>query len=380
MRFTEGQEVSFTLVNRLAEETNLHTHGLPISPLVDNPLAVIAAGEERKYSFTLPHGSAGTYWYHPHRHGQVAEQLFAGLAGAILVKGPWEEEGEPALAQDETALLKDFSFRGTEVAPHQGMDWMNGKEGDTVTVNGEVSPKLVLQKGALRLRFINAANARYFNLAIPGIPWQVIAWDQGILPSSYQSESLLLPPGARAEVWITGLAPGEYQVVNLPYDRGAHQMGTPDTPPVPQALMTLVVPEKASPLSWPEGMRPLVKLPGPNAEPFRVEFSEDDHDMLNPIFFINDQVFDPDRVDVRAQKGKVALWTVVNRGDMDHPFHLHTHPFRVVGEGFPRDTVNLKAKETVEIMVPYFQRGKTVFHCHIVEHEDRGMMGVLEVV
>jgi FtsP/CotA-like multicopper oxidase with cupredoxin domain len=65
---------------------------------------------------------------------------------------------------------------------------------------------------------------------------------------------------------------------------------------------------------------------------------------------------------------------------MDHPFHLHTHPFRVGGEDFPRDTVNLKAKETVEIMVPYFQPGKTVFHCHIVEHEDRGMMGVLEVV
>ena len=382
MRFAEGEEVSFTLVNRLSAETNLHTHGLPISPLVDDPLAIVPPGEEREYAFTVPPGSAGTYWYHPHRHGQVAQQLFAGLAGAILITAPWEQEGEPALAQDEIALLKDFSLRGTQVAPHMGMDWMNGKEGEIITVNGEIAPRLVLQKGALRLRFINAANARYFNLRIADLPWQVIAWDQGILPNSQPSDSLLLPPGARAEVWISGLAPGEYQVMNLPYDRGAHQMGMHHNmvSPSPETVMTLVVPEKFSPLVWPEGLRPLVKLPGPNAEPVRVELSEDTRNMMNPVFFINGQTFDPGRVDFRAEKGQVALWTVVNRGDMDHPFHLHTHPFWVGGEGFPRDTVNLKAQETVELMVPYLHRGKTVFHCHIVEHEDRGMMGVLEVV
>ncbi|RTH19443.1 copper oxidase, partial [Thermus scotoductus] len=116
----------------------------------------------------------------------------------------------------------------------------------------------------------------------------------------------------------------------------------------------------------------------------RITFTED---MMAGRFFINGKTFDHRRVDFRGRVGDLEVWELENQGDMDHPFHLHTHPFQVLsvnGKAFPyralKDVVNLKAKEVVRLLVPLRNLpGKTVFHCHIVEHEDRGMMGVLEV-
>ncbi|RTI38241.1 copper oxidase, partial [Thermus scotoductus] len=116
----------------------------------------------------------------------------------------------------------------------------------------------------------------------------------------------------------------------------------------------------------------------------RITFTED---MMAGRFFINGKTFDHRRVDFRGRVGDLEVWELENQGDMDHPFHLHTHPFQVLsvnGKAFPyralKDVVNLKAKEVVRLLVPLRNLpGKTVFHCHIVEHEDRGMMGILEV-
>ncbi len=116
----------------------------------------------------------------------------------------------------------------------------------------------------------------------------------------------------------------------------------------------------------------------------QIVFSEDH---LAARFFVNGRAFDPCRVDASARQGDLDIWEVVNEGDMDHPFHLHVYPFQVLSRnGLAelyrswKDVVNLRSKETVRLAVPLSDfSGKTVFHCHIAEHEDRGMMGVLKV-
>lgn len=163
---------------------------------------------------------------------------------------------------------------------------------------------------------------------------------------------------------------------------GGMAMGTSQRP---QTLLTLVAPPRPKPLPLPKALAKLPALsPNQARVTRRITFTED---MMAGRFFINGKTFDHRRVDFRGRVGDLEVWELENQGNMDHPFHLHTHPFQVLsvnGKAFPyralKDVVNLKAQEVVRLLVPLKDLpGKTVFHCHIVEHEDRGMMGVLEV-
>lgn len=390
LRLKEGERLRLVFRNRLGEVTNLHFHGLPIPPLVDNPFLEIPPGEEQVYEFTVPRGAAGTYWYHPHVHGKVANQLFRGLAGTIVVEGPLDALPELRAAEEHLIVLKDLELLGGKVAPHTPMDWMNGKEGSLVLANGALRPTLRPGKGLLRLRLLNASNARFYRLALEGHTLVQIATDGGFLAKPVELEELLLAPGERAEVLVALKGAGEYRLLALPYDRGAigmmdmggmrHMMGT--GPSRTEHLLTITVPKAFPKLPLPKtlaGLKPL----SPSGPLRRLVLSEN---MMAGEFFINGRKFDHTRVDLRAQRGQVEVWEVENQGDMDHPFHLHTHPFQVLArngrpEPFPawKDTVNIRAGEVVRLAVAVGFPGKTVFHCHIVEHEDQGMMGVLEV-
>ena len=147
-----------TLENRLSEPTNLHWHGLPIPPKVDDPFLEIPPGEAWTYEFNVPEGLAGTFWYHPHLHGRVSSQLFAGLLGAIVVESPLDAIPELREAEEHLLVLKDLALQGGGPAPHTPMDWRNGKEGDLVLVNGALRPTLFARKATLRLRLLNASN------------------------------------------------------------------------------------------------------------------------------------------------------------------------------------------------------------------------------
>lgn len=390
LRLREGERVRLVFRNRLGEVTNLHFHGLPIPPQVDNPFLEIPPGEEQVYEFTVPRGAAGTYWYHPHVHGKVATQLFRGLAGALVVEGPLDALPELRAAEEHLIVLKDLELLGGKVAPHTPMDWMNGKEGSLVLANGALRPTLRPGKGLLRLRLLNASNARYYRLALEGHELVLIATDGGFLTKPVETEEILLAPGERAEVLVALKGPGQYRLLALPYDRGAmgmmhmggmmHMMGGGQSRM--EHLLTVSL-ERAFPkLPLPQALAAFKPLT-PTGPVRRIVLSEN---MMAGEFFINGQRFDPRRVDLRAQAGQVEVWEVENQGDMDHPFHLHTHPFQVLArngrpEPFPawKDTVNIRAGEVVRLAVAMGFPGKTVFHCHIVEHEDRGMMGVLEV-
>lgn len=157
------------------------------------------------------------------------------------------------------------------------------------------------------------------------------------------------------------------------------------TPAQPLPLLSIVAPRRPRSVPLPSRLASLERLEPSPAVTHRVVFTEN---MSKAQFFINGKQFDPSRIDIQARVGTLEAWEVENRGDMDHPFHLHTNQFQVLSRnGVPepfrawKDTVNLRKGDVVRLAVPLRDyTGKTVFHCHILEHECRGMMAVLEVV
>lgn len=395
LRLREGERVRLRFRNRLSEPTNLHLHGLHVPPGVDNPFLLVEPGETVYYEFDIPEGSAGTYWYHPHVHGQVARQLFAGLAGVILVEGPVDQTYPLQRAEQYTLVLKDITLAAGGVAGHTTFDWMNGKEGDLLLVNGALRPRLTAGRPLLRLRFLNASNARYYRLGLEEHELHLIATDGGFLARPVSVEELLLAPGERADVLVRVRGAGKFRLLNHPYDRGTAMMGMmggmgrpggQSTSGTPQTLLTIESANVGRSMRLPRRLGMVDRLnPGTAAVRRRLTLGEGM--MMGMRFTINGRTFDPERTDFRGRLGDIELWDIENRGRMDHPFHLHTYPFQVVSrKGIPepfvawKDVVNVRPGETVRIAVALDDfGGRTVFHCHIVEHEDRGMMGVLEV-
>lgn len=422
LRVRSGETVRLNFTNNLPEATNLHLHGLHVSPSVDDPFAEIQPGETRLYEFTLPDFASGTFWYHPHLHGKVAEQLYAGLLGTIIVEGPYDLTPELREAEEHILVLKDFSFEDSAIPAFTMMDWMNGKEGNVLTVNGLVQPVLEAENSTLRLRLLNASNARYYRLALENHPLYLIATDGGLLERPVELSELLLASGERAEVLVRLEREGSFKLQTLPYDRGAMMgrmqgMGNMDMGGMNmegmdhsgmdmsqggdeamggemmdigasslETLLTIVAPANPQPTALPSSLANVQSLDLSKAVTTRqFVFGEN---MMQAEFFINDRAFDMNRVDVNAKLDTLEIWELVNNTDMDHPFHLHTYPFQIIsrnGVAEPyrawKDVVNVKKGESVRIAVPFKNfTGTTVYHCHIVEHEDRGMMGVLEVM
>ena len=434
LRVKEGDLVRIRFQNDLNQPANLHFHGLHTSPQDpgDNPLRVINPGETAMYEFSIPKDSAGTYWYHPHHHGNVNTQLFAGLAGTIVVDGALNSIAELRNIPDYLIALKGLDVDSTGKIPllnHQ--DWMNGREGSLVLVNGAIDPTFETDAGLIRLRLVNQSSARYYNLQLEGHPMTVIATDGSFVNTPYPVDTLLLAPGERYEVLVNFKQIRDVALVNLPYPRGRmgidtmnmggmmggnsgmngmespeNRSGTPNNMPSDSMggmnmtgmgnmrtqatgegrIMTLKFTGAHKTASFPPRINSIQALnPQTVAQERTIKFTEV---MQMLSFSFNDKEFDPNRVDIRAKLGTVELWDLVNETDMDHPFHLHTNSFQIYTrngktEAQPtwKDVVNVKSKETVQILVPFTDFvGLTVFHCHILEHEERGMMGVVEIL
>ncbi|MGI8747046.1 MAG: multicopper oxidase family protein [Deinococcus sp.] len=376
IRLREGEHVRLTFRNQLEVPSNLHLHGLHTSPAADAPFTHLMPGEAHVYEFTVPNGSAGTYWYHPHLHGQIAPQLFAGLAGPLVIEGGADALPELRAAEEQVLVLKDYSVRHGQVRGHSLLD-ANGKQGSLLTVNGAWRPLLRAQRRTLRLRLINASTARYFRLSLGGLPLHLIATDGGFIGRPVPLSDLLLAPGERAEVLVQLPKDGTFELSDLGYQS---EGGTGPA----QLLMRLQVPERG----------PLLPLPThlADVEQLDTQASRVQQVTLNqsfPLNFgMNGRAFDMNRVDLQARQGTVELWDLVSRSDAAHPFHLHSYPFQVLSRGGRlepfrawRDVVNVPSGQTVRIAVPFRDfAGTTVYHCHIAEHEDHGMMGVVQVL
>jgi len=386
-----GDEVTLRFSNALPEPTNLHFHGLHVPPTgnADNVFLEVPAGEELTYRFKIPESHpAGTFWYHPHLHGLVAKQVFLGMVGLFVVRGELDQVPEVAAAREVFAVLKDFQIAGGRVPPPGPMELARGREGSLVTVNGEVEPEWSVEGGGLlRLRLLNASTARFYRLKLEGHPLYLIATDGGALEEPYELDELLLAPGERAEVLVRAdREPGHYTLWNLPYDRGrGGMMGGGFGDARPRALAHLVYScRRRTPLPLPERTGRVREL-GALVRRRRFVLGHSMQPGRGMVFTINGQVFNPRRIDTRVRLGTVEEWEIANLGVLDHPFHLHTNPFQIVArDGRPerlrawKDTVLVPAGGTVLLRVGFADYpGNAVYHCHILEHEDLGMMGIV---
>ncbi|MDP3841554.1 MAG: multicopper oxidase family protein [Oxalobacteraceae bacterium] len=390
----EGDTVEILFENRLPQATTVHWHGLPVPPEQDgNPHDPVPPGGKRLYRFVLPVGSAGTYWYHPHPHGDTPVQVYRGLAGAFIVRA----RSDPLRDIPERLLMISDLKLGADgrIAPNDADDEMNGREGQFALVNAQRQPVLLFDRsGRERWRIWNASSARYLRLVLPGAGITLVGTDGGLLerPVTGMTE-LLLAPAQRVEIIVeAGASKGRVELVAAPYNRG--KMGDV---PAEKAFSLLTLDfgkvESGAQKPLPARLGRIDDLGRPKAKK-RVVFSEQmsmaggGHSMK---FLVNGKQFDMKRIDLVSRVNQVELWQIANEADMDHPFHIHGTQFQVIerefdGKATPepyrawRDTVNLRPGETVRIKLVQRFKGVRMFHCHILEHEGAGMMGQLKVV
>ncbi|MGD1807402.1 multicopper oxidase family protein [Dapis sp. BLCC M126] len=393
-----GDTIRINFTNNLPQPTNLHYHGLhiPITGNADNVFLNIPPGDRFTYQFQIPENHpAGIFWYHPHLHGLVAEQLFGGLAGLFIVRGELDEIPEVKAASEQFLVLQDFALdQQGNMLPSQELSIMTGREGNLITANGQFNPNFTIPaQGLLRLRILNASSSRFYQLSLEEHPFYLIATDGGALAEPVEMSELLLTPGERADVLIqANQEPGKYRLFNLSYERvGMGMMGRsmmernfPETQP--QVLATVSYDTQVAAVPLPTKLISVAALP----EPQKVRRFQMNHGMIpgqGMAFLFNGQPYQPERIDTQVQLNTVEDWELINTGMMDHPFHVHGNPFQVLSRnGKPepyrawKDVVLVRPGETVLIRMALRDfAGKTVYHCHILDHEDLGMMGNLEI-
>ncbi|MBI3208550.1 MAG: multicopper oxidase family protein [Candidatus Solibacter usitatus] len=382
-----GSVVRIEFRNQLPESTNLHFHGLHIPPdgSADNSFRVIPAGGSFQYEFTVPSNHAGgTFWIHPHVHGSAARQVSRGLAAPFVIRGELDEIPEIQSAPEFLLVLQDFELSDGGIPREPGFpERMLGREGNLIAVSGRVQPVIPIRKGGwVRLRLLNASSSRFYRLRLEEHTMFQIATDGGALPVPRPLEELLLTPGERAEVMVQGSRPaGSFRLVNLPYSRG--NFGTVTAVDDSTLATVSYEGEEQQPVRLPER---LVSLP-PLPPPVRVRSFAlgQGMGMMGGGFTINGRTFDPTRIDTRARLGEVEEWEFVNGTRMDHPMHIHTNAVRVIQrdgsvEQSLRDVVLVRAGLRVRVRMQFLDyTGKAMYHCHILDHEDLGMMGVLEI-
>jgi FtsP/CotA-like multicopper oxidase with cupredoxin domain len=367
LRPTEPFPLHF--VNELPEATNLHFHGLHVAPggRADNVSRVIGPGESGPYELTVPRGQGGLYWYHAHIHGRQATQLWRGLAGPLVVEHELDRSEALASLGDHVLLIKDVAVGDGGLPTHRRNDWARGMEGQLVLVNGAVQPDVGSHGRLPRLRLINACNARYLRLAVADSrPFHLIALDGHFLEAPVARRELLLVPGGRAELLVP-LSPGERAgLMALPFNRGSVR-----SPSTPLRLLTLAGADDAPPATVPRELGPVRLL------------RERDVAVHRQVTMATSSMcggFDPGRPTIEARVGDLELWDVVNVDIMDWPFQVLRRDSRPPPIRAWRDTINVRPGEHVELLVPLERfEGLSMYHCHIVEHGDRGMMASILV-
>ncbi|GAA4926162.1 FtsP/CotA-like multicopper oxidase with cupredoxin domain [Actinomycetospora succinea] len=373
IRARRGEEVVVRVTNRLPETTTTHWHGMTLPARMDGgPHQPIAPGEtwEARWRVDQP---AATLWYHPHPHGATERHVHRGLAGLLLVDDDVPVDLPDRYGLDDVpVILTDRSF-----GPDGSFDTAHrnavGLLGDTVLVNGTVAPYLDVRTTRVRLRVLNASPARSYRLAVDA-PMTLVGTDGGLLPSPHVVPDVALTPGERAEI-VVDVAPGRRVMVrSVPDDLGAVNgiataAGGADTldllelrpadrleasSPVPAVLSREV------PLS--SGVSPRVR---------RFELSNNR---------INGRAMDMSRVDEVLEPGATEIWELVNRHTLPHNIHVHDARLQVIapGERAWKDTVPVPPGQTVRVLVrvgPYADpEVPYMIHCHMLRHEDDGMM------
>jgi FtsP/CotA-like multicopper oxidase with cupredoxin domain len=375
-----GDVLELHLTNSLSEPTTIHWHGLRIpaamdgTDMVQNP---IRPGETFVYRFRLP--DAGTFWYHPHSNETV--QLERGLYGALIVRGP----NEPTLDAERVLVLDDVKLdKKGQITPLGGLiERHDGRQGGTLLVNGKSESELTMAAGQIeRWRIVNAASARYVRLSIGGRPFTILGTDGGLIEAPVTVNEVLLTPADRIDIAVGPFTEGETIAIEaLKYNRMTVARAKNAT--FATVRVGPATPSRAAIPSTLRAVEPLVS--GPVSPTREVHLGFKPSLRRGVDFVINKEAHHRDKP---VKIGELQVWDVINDTMMDHPFHLHGFFFQVLEvNGEPpafrswEDTVNIPPKGRVRIAwMPDEREGEWMYHCHILEHHESGMMAHFEVV
>jgi FtsP/CotA-like multicopper oxidase with cupredoxin domain len=384
-----GDKLTVHFANDLLQPTNLHMHGFHVSPSghSDNVYLDLQPGQRFTYSYDIPEDmSPGTYWYHPHRHMYVDPQIYGGMAGAVVQEG----------GLDELPALRDVPQRWMVLQYTQVKDGKVVPVDDEVDadapllVNGVQNPTAKIRPGQIqRWRIFNADADRFVIFEIPGARFQVLAQDGNTLARPRMVSQIVLPPGGRREVLVRGRR-GTHVMKTRPFAQFPGGETVKGGGPQPnQAVVTMKSSGKPAHDSFLEGSlsKPIDLRDRKVDRRRRIVFSEQGLPNGLTAFELNGHTFDPNRV-ITMKLNSVEEWTLVNATTEWHTFHIHINPFQVVSVGGKErpyvdyeDNVAIPPKKSVVIRQhPIDFTGKFVLHCHVVFHEDHGMMAAVQVL
>ena len=410
LRVKLGDTINVTLVNLAGkltnQPTNLHFHGLHVSPNVphDNIFVHVNPGHSRKYSVTLGKGNfPGTYWYHSHMHGFSEAQLVNGMSGVIIVEGQRELLPKAFRHIKERVIsLKTAQVNDGDISAGKYSVWAEADSppADSKTlippnlrlVGDQLQPKIRIRPGEVQLWHIanTGANVLY-KVQLEKSLFTVIGQDANALDKPQRVKQLFMGGGQRFDVLVKGPPRGVHMLRTIGF--------TPDNGIVAPTRVLASVISSGKPMKTPpmpkQGLLPFHRLDNARISVRRTfTFGRNGifEDTGFPKFTINGEVFDEDRIDVRAKLGTVEEWTLINETGV-HPFHMHQNAFQVMSiNGKPYkahsrvDTFVLPRRPNgapptrMVVRVPFEKfTGKFVFHCHILGHEDLGMMKTIRV-
>lgn len=382
LRARKGDTLVVKVKNDLKESTVIHWHGIQLPSEMDGTDSVqrpTEPGEEFEYRFVVP--DAGTFWYHSHQNETV--QMERGMYGALIV----EEETSVVVDADRVLMIDDMKLsesndfkKGNSIL--RWIERHDGREGKTLLINGKENYRIEMNAGQTeRWRFVNSSSAKYFRLFMGGKKFQLIATDGGLLEYPVEMSELLIVPGERAEILVGPFTEGEsIAIESLEYNRMTMfktKRGTYATVNVGAA--------KTSVFNMPEQLRTIQPLSRRDAAVNRkVKLSVDPSLKHGIDFNVNGKTHAADKP---VTLGELQIWEVRNASLMDHPFHLHGFFFQVleVDGKAPeyiswKDTINVKPLSRVKIAWMPDRTGAWMYHCHIIEHHEAGMMGHFEIV
>ncbi len=403
IRLYRGDDVQVAVANALTEDTTAHWHGLIVPGELDgSPHQRIRPGET--WRPVLPvRQPAATLFYHSHAHGRTAEQVYRGLAGVLIVADDAERGlGLPSDygVDDLPLVIQDRQFEDGRLIFATGMmTTMQGRRGDTLLVNGTPNAVARVPARLVRLRLVNGSNARIYGLSFDDDrPFHWIASEGGLLEAPLEVRSLSLAPAERAEILVDFSDMRRTTLVTGPDANASMMMGVVGRlrDGIAGAFSSAKQPVLAFETSG--AVQIPAALPSRLAERAHLDAAQAAKRrrfVLNMGMgmgmggggmgtTINGRAFDLNRIDERVRLGDTEIWEVSGE-TMAHPFHVHGVHFEVLSragrapdvrdQGL-RDTVLVK--EPVELLVRFTQpavKAPFMYHCHILEHEDNGMMG-----
>jgi FtsP/CotA-like multicopper oxidase with cupredoxin domain len=382
LRMRNGDNVQINYANNLGEETTMHGHGMHVPADMDGgPHQKITAGGAWEAIYTVKQKSC-TNWYHPHLMGTTAQHVYKGLTGLIIIEDSESDTLDLPKTygvDDIPLIIQDRVFDGSgqlDYSPST-MEIMHGHKGDMFMINGVITPFVSVEAKQIRFRILNASNSRIYNFVLDtGKTFTQIATDNAFLESGVSLTSLRLSPSERAEIVVDFSSNADQSFILKDLDSGAELMKINVDKPLVTATTTM-----------PSALTTLTKFAYDSSTTTRSFVLDSDGPGLLQI---NGVSMDMAIINERIPVDQIEVWEVTNNMPMAHNFHIHATHFWVIerdgssanvpsNEQGYKDVVRIdggKSLKFVVKMVDYVDSDNPyMFHCHILEHEDAGMMG-----